>query len=94
MGFDGLPWDFERQWGLGRPKTGSALHHLVTSSSVKKALMDQEDFAGVRNLARHPLPRLNGECRKWRKILQQAATPMSKPGFDATALSNFAHGDA
>jgi hypothetical protein len=30
------------------PKTGSAVHHLVTSSSVKKALMDQEDFAGGR----------------------------------------------
>jgi hypothetical protein len=24
MGFDGLPWDFERQWNLGRP-AGSAL---------------------------------------------------------------------
>jgi hypothetical protein len=20
MGFDGLPWDFERQWNLGRPR--------------------------------------------------------------------------
>ena len=36
--------DFERQWGFGRPQTGSALHHLVTSVSVKKALMDFVDF--------------------------------------------------
>jgi hypothetical protein len=43
-GFGGLPWDFERQQGLGRPPTGSALHHLVTSVSVKKALMDQDDL--------------------------------------------------
>jgi hypothetical protein len=27
------------KWGLGRPPTGSALHHLVTAVSVKKALM-------------------------------------------------------
>jgi hypothetical protein len=40
MEFAGLPWDFERQkWGLGRPQTGSAVHHLVTSVSIKKALM-------------------------------------------------------
>jgi hypothetical protein len=30
--------------GLGRPQTGSALHHLVTSVSVKKALTDSEDL--------------------------------------------------
>jgi hypothetical protein len=29
--------------GLGRPKTGSALHHLVTSVSVKKALTDSAE---------------------------------------------------
>ena len=39
MEFEGLPWDFERKWDLGRPKTGSALHHLVTAFSVKKELM-------------------------------------------------------
>src|SRR6202011_3896185 len=39
MGFAGLPWEFERQMGLGRPPTGSALNHLVTAVSVKKALM-------------------------------------------------------
>jgi hypothetical protein len=40
MEFAGLPWDFERQKrGLGRPQTGSAVHHLVTSVSIKKALM-------------------------------------------------------
>ena len=38
--FAGLPWDFERQTGpRPSPKTGSALHHLVTAVSVKKALM-------------------------------------------------------
>jgi hypothetical protein len=26
--------------GLGRPQTGSALHHSVTALSVKKALME------------------------------------------------------
>jgi hypothetical protein len=36
--------DFERQIGLGRPKTGSALHHLVTAVSVKKALMIGSEF--------------------------------------------------
>jgi len=37
--FAGLPWHFERERGLGRPQPGSALHHLVTAFSVKKALM-------------------------------------------------------
>ena len=31
--------DFERKWDLGRPDAGSALHHLVTAFSVKKALI-------------------------------------------------------
>jgi hypothetical protein len=35
----GCHGDFERKWNLGRPKTGSALHHLVTAFSVKKGLM-------------------------------------------------------
>jgi hypothetical protein len=39
MEFEGLPWDFERKWDLGRPETGSALHHSVTAVSVKKGLM-------------------------------------------------------
>jgi hypothetical protein len=39
MEFEGLPWDYERKWDLGRPKTGLALHHLVTAFSVKKGLM-------------------------------------------------------
>jgi hypothetical protein len=30
--------------GLGRPQTGSALHHLVTALSVKKALMNRRGF--------------------------------------------------
>jgi hypothetical protein len=38
MEFAGLPWDFERQWVLAAPETGSALHHLVTAVGVKKAL--------------------------------------------------------
>jgi hypothetical protein len=37
------------KWGLGRPQTGSALHHLVTAVSVKKALMGlRQSFAGRR----------------------------------------------
>jgi hypothetical protein len=36
------------KWGLGRPKTGSALHHSVTSVSVKKALMGLIQFPGAR----------------------------------------------
>jgi hypothetical protein len=39
--------DFERQMGLGRPKTGSALHHLVTAVSVKKALMTESSFERI-----------------------------------------------
>jgi hypothetical protein len=40
MEFAGLPWDFERDRGpRPSPKTGSAVHHLVTSFGVKKALM-------------------------------------------------------
>jgi hypothetical protein len=33
--------------GLGRPKTGSALHHLVTALSVKKALMIRRGFCAL-----------------------------------------------
>src|SRR6266404_5011787 len=34
-----LPWDFEREKGASAvPPNGSALHHLVTAVSVKKAL--------------------------------------------------------
>jgi hypothetical protein len=51
MGFGGLPWDFERQQGLGRPQTGSALHPSVTAVSVKKTLMVWEDFDGSRDRA-------------------------------------------
>ena len=40
--------------GLGRPQTGSALHHLVTSVSVKKALMDSKGSGLVeRRVSRH-----------------------------------------
>ena len=35
--------------GLGRPKTGSALHHLVTALSVKKALMISRGFCALSN---------------------------------------------
>jgi hypothetical protein len=38
---------FERQTGLGRPQTGSALHHLVTAVSVKKALTELFKDSGV-----------------------------------------------
>jgi hypothetical protein len=44
MEFAGLPWDVAREKGLGRPQTGSALDHLVTSGSVKKALMEWLQF--------------------------------------------------
>jgi hypothetical protein len=33
--------------GLGRPQPGSALHHLVTALSVKKALMINEGFCAL-----------------------------------------------
>jgi hypothetical protein len=33
--------------GLGRPKTGSALHHLVTALSVKKALLIWRGFCAL-----------------------------------------------
>jgi hypothetical protein len=33
--------------GLGRPKTGSALHHLVTALSVKKALTIGRSFCAL-----------------------------------------------
>jgi hypothetical protein len=52
MEFEGLPWDFERKWNLGRPKTGSALHHLVTAFSVKKGLMILRGIEAVTPLAR------------------------------------------
>src|SRR5258705_1009030 len=39
MELGGLPWDFERETGASAvPQNGSALHHLVTAVSVKKAL--------------------------------------------------------
>ena len=39
MELGGLPWDFEREKGASAvPSNGSALHHLVTAVSVKKAL--------------------------------------------------------
>jgi hypothetical protein len=41
MEFAGLPWDIERERGpRPSPKTGSALHHLVTTVDVKKALKE------------------------------------------------------
>jgi hypothetical protein len=41
MEFAGLPWDIERERGSRPfPKTGSALHHLVTAVGVKKALKE------------------------------------------------------
>jgi hypothetical protein len=41
MEFAGLPWNFERQMGLRpSPKTGSAIHYLVTAVSVKKTLKE------------------------------------------------------
>ncbi|MEH2543877.1 hypothetical protein V1283_000522 [Bradyrhizobium sp. AZCC 2262] len=33
--------------GLGRPQPGSALHHLVTALSVKKALMNDYGFCAL-----------------------------------------------
>jgi hypothetical protein len=48
MEFEGLPWDFERKWDLGRPKTGLALHHLVTAFSVKKPLLDRGRIVAFR----------------------------------------------
>jgi hypothetical protein len=51
MEFAGLPWDFERQkWGLGRPQTGSAVHHLVTALRLKKALTARRGFCALFNV--------------------------------------------
>jgi hypothetical protein len=47
--------------GLGRPKTGSALHHLVTALSVKKALMIWRGFCALFSYFAGPvMPRLTG----------------------------------
>jgi hypothetical protein len=48
MEFDGLPCGFlSVKRGLGRPQTGSALHHLVTAVSVKKAFTGSRNDAGI-----------------------------------------------
>ena len=39
MEFAGLPWDSSVNRFAAVPQTGSALHHLVTAVSIKKALM-------------------------------------------------------
>jgi hypothetical protein len=43
--------------GLGRPQTGSALHHLVTALSVKKALPIQRGFCALLNRPPGPVMR-------------------------------------
>jgi hypothetical protein len=79
MEFAGLPWDFkrrdfERQCGLGRPQTGSALHHLVTSVSVKKALMDSGGFRAQTDRAVIPAPCACNHADRPRQVMLPAHT--------------------
>jgi hypothetical protein len=39
----GLPWDLSVTEASAVPDTGSAVHHLVTSTNVKKSLLSQQN---------------------------------------------------
>jgi hypothetical protein len=54
LGSHGIP---SAKQGLGRPQPGSALHHLVTALSVKKALMIGFVFCAL-STHRNPVMRL------------------------------------